>query len=94
MPGADIERVGQPLRLLQAGIVTAVEEILERAAHVAEVLGRAEDHRVGCQHVVRTGLQGRAIVDLDPLDLGGARTGQDGLEQPSRIGGRGVGNHQ
>ena len=57
--GADIERAGQALGRLQQGIVGAVEEILQRAAHVAEVLGRAEDDRLGGQHVVGAGLQRR-----------------------------------
>src|SRR6185312_1167097 len=36
--GADIDRAGQALRALEQGIVGAVEEVLQRAAHVAEVL--------------------------------------------------------
>ena len=63
--GADIERAGQALRLLQAGIVAAVEEVLQRAAHVAEVLGRAEDDGLGGQHVVGAGLQRRDDPDVD-----------------------------
>ncbi len=56
MAGADVKRVGQPLRLLQARVVEAVEEILQRAAHVAEVLGGAEDERFGRQNVIGSSL--------------------------------------
>src|SRR5688572_33037876 len=35
---ADIERIGLALGPIQAGIVGTVEEVLERAAHVTEIL--------------------------------------------------------
>src|SRR3954467_1590466 len=63
--GPDVKRAGQALGALEQRIVGAVEEILQRAAHVAEVFGGAEDHRLRGQHVVGPGLQWRRHHNLD-----------------------------
>ena len=44
--GADVERVGQAFCFLQARRIDAVEKILERARHVAEILRGPEDDRL------------------------------------------------
>ena len=45
-----------------------VEEVLQRAGHVAEVRGRPQQVPVGAEHVVGRRLQGRAHDDVDALD--------------------------
>src|SRR5690606_39369693 len=42
MAGADPQRIGQALTLLEHAVIGAIEEVLQRAAHIAEVLGGAE----------------------------------------------------
>jgi acyl-CoA dehydrogenase len=56
--GADIECNRQAVRAVEQGVVGAVEEILQRAAHRAQVLRRAEDDRLRGQHVGGSRLQG------------------------------------
>lgn len=63
--GANVEGVGQALRAFQAGIVAAVEEVLQRAAHVAKVFRSAEDHGLCRQHILRPGLQRRHDPDVE-----------------------------
>ena len=73
-----------------------VEEVLERAAHVAEVRRRAEHVAVRGEHVVGVGLERRADDHLDARDRVVRGAGDDGLGQrghrrASASGGRSAG---
>src|SRR3546814_3027979 len=85
VPGADGEAVGQAVGLVDDAVVGAVEEVLQRAAHVAEVLGGAENDPVGGQHVVRPGLEGGEGAGLDTRDLRRARALDHRVAQPGRV---------
>jgi hypothetical protein len=75
-----VERIGPPLGGGQAGIVDAVEEVLERTGHVAYVRRGAEQVSVGREHVGGTRRQRWPDHDLDPVHGIGGRTGQHRLE--------------
>src|SRR3546814_17357877 len=68
VPGADGEAVGQAVGLVDDAVVGAAEEVLQRAAHVAEVLGGAENDPDGGQHVVRPGPGGGEGAGLATRD--------------------------
>jgi hypothetical protein len=77
----DVEAVRSALGGLAARIVDLVEEVLERARHVADV-GRGTEHEpVGGQHIGRVRDQRRPDLHLDPFDLVGTRPGEDRVEQ-------------
>ena len=67
VPGDDEDRVGQPVYPALSRVEGAVEEILQPAGHEAEVLGRAEDHRVGGEQVVEAGFESAHRANLDSL---------------------------
>ena len=94
MARPDIKRIGQALGFLQTGIVDPVEEILQRAAHIAQVLRGAENDALRCQHILRTGLQRRLYGDGDAFDP--VRTGapRHRIAQRLRIIRRGVRNDE
>src|SRR3546814_1689258 len=85
VPGADVGAGGQAVGLVDGAVVGAVEEVLQRAAHVAEVLGGAENDPVGGQHVVRPGLEGGEGAGLDTRDLRRARALDHRVAQPGRV---------
>ncbi len=63
------QRVGQPAGLLEQHVVDAFEEVLQRAAHVPEVLGRAEQDAVAPTHVVGVGVERGPDAHVDPVDV-------------------------
>src|SRR3546814_1594051 len=71
--GADVKAVGQTFGLVEDAVVAAVEEILQRTAHIAEVLGGAEDDAVSRQHVLGASLEGGEGAGLDTGDVRRAR---------------------
>src|SRR5690606_21256226 len=52
----DVQRVRHALGPFETGVIDAVEKILQRAAHIPEVFGSAENHRVSGQAIVGRGL--------------------------------------
>ena len=66
---ADIEGEGQTLGFLKAGVVAAVEEILQSTTHVTEVFSGAEDNGITGQNIFRAGFQRREHRDLDIFDV-------------------------
>ena len=73
--GADEDGVGKSVRLVQAGIVDAVEEVLKRTAHVTEILRGPENNGVSPEDVVRNCIKG-------PLD---ARFDADNIRVPGTV---------
>src|SRR5687768_17707554 len=69
MATADIERIGLARGPIEAGVVAAIEEVLQRAAHVAEILGGAEDDGIRPQHGIGARLERRQCAHLDLRDL-------------------------
>jgi hypothetical protein len=67
-----------------------VEEVLEGAAHVAEVRGGAEQVAVRRQHLARVRLERRPDHHLDPFDRVVVGAGDDGVGQLLDRMGRGV----
>ena len=75
-----VQAVGPSLGRLQARIVDAVEEVLERTGHVADVGRRAEQVPGRAEHVHGPGGQRGNRHHLDAIDLVGARSAQHGFE--------------
>ena len=71
-----------------------VEEVLQRAGHVAEVRGRAEEVAVRAEHVVSS--RGQRLTDhqLDTLDGVVARARDDGVGELANREGGGVVDHE
>jgi hypothetical protein len=82
------------LRLLEAGIVDTVEEILQPAAHVAEVLRRADDDGGCLHHVFRPSLQSGNEAQIDARYLGRTGTLDHRIAQPLGVGRRRVSHDQ
>ena len=94
-----VQRVRTALGRLETGVVDAVEEVLERPRHVADVGGGAEQVPVGGEHVRRGRGQRRPHGHLDALDLLGGCPRHDGLIHRLQRGRAGVvddqqGSHQ
>ena len=85
-----VQPVGPAAGRLQAGVVDAVEEVLERAGHVADVGRGAEQVAVGLEHVGGRRGQGRPDHHLDVVDFVGPRAAHRGLEHLLQGGRRGV----
>src|SRR3546814_1657767 len=83
--GADVKAVGQAFGLVDDAVVAAVEEILQRTAHIAEVLGGAEDDAVSRQHVLGASLEGGEGAGLDTGGVRRARPRDDRLAQPGCV---------
>ena len=71
--------------VLEARVGDPVEEILQGAAHVAEVLRGAQDHGLSREHILGAGLEGAERAHLDVLDLGHGGAGQHRLAQAARV---------
>ncbi len=82
--GADKQAIGAALGFFQAGIIAAVEKILQGTAHIAKVFRGAENDAVSRQNVLRPRLERAARDHFDIIAVPGA--GQDGLEQALGIG--------
>ena len=72
--GSDVKRIGQALGPLQAGVIAAIEEVLQRSAHVAKVFCRAENNRVRGQNLRRRRRERAQRQDFDPFDFRRARS--------------------
>src|SRR3546814_19267434 len=81
--GADVKAVGQAFGLVEDAVVAAVEEILQRTAHIAEVLGGAEADAVSRKHVLWASLEGGEGAGLDP---GAGRRARPRDEPPAQPG--------
>ena len=66
--GADENTAGEGLNPALYGIEGAVQEVLHRPGHVAEVLRGADEDAVRPQEVVRAGILGLDKARLDLLD--------------------------
>jgi hypothetical protein len=91
---ADVQGTGQALFLLQHRVVHPVEEVLEGAAHVAEIFRGAEDDGIGGEHVLGARLEGRDMARRHPFDVRVAGTPQHRLGQGAGVHGRAVGDDQ
>src|SRR3546814_19877582 len=83
--GADVKAVGQAFGLVEDAVVAAVEEILQRAAHIAEVLGGAEADSVGSPHVLGASLEGGEGPGLDTGAVRRARPRDHRIAQPGWV---------
>ena len=93
--GADIEAVGQTLGVLQAGIVAAVEEILQRAAHVTEIFRRPQNNGIGVENVLRLRLERALGDDAHAVAFQGVVRGRRrGVAQAPRVARRHMADNQ
>src|SRR5690606_1918912 len=83
--GADINGARQSLLFFQHRIVTAVEEILHGAGHIAEVFGGAEEDGIGAEYVLRAGVEGCLADHRYAVDIFVGCAAQGGVPQGAGV---------